>query len=91
MRIAVPDLEYAFSLYQQDEKERALELFYLRSCSGLLGRHEYMYDFELLAALLTKSGFAQVERCAYQQGRLPDLRLLDHMPEESLFVEAFKP
>ena len=90
IRIVVPDLEYAFSLYRQGEKERALDLFYLRSCSGLLGRHEYMYDFDLLAALLTKTGFAQVERCAYQQGSLLDLRLLDHMPEESLFVEAVK-
>ena len=90
IRIVVPDLEYAFSLYRQGEKERALDLFYLRSCSGLLGRHEYMYDFDLLAALLTKAGFAQVKRCAYQQGRVPDSYLLDHMPEESLFVEAVK-
>jgi SAM-dependent methyltransferase len=80
IRIVVPDLEYAFSLHRQGEKERALDLFCLRSCSGLLGRHEYMYDFDLLAALLTKSGFAQVERYMYQQGGLPDLRLLDTCP-----------
>ena len=91
IRIVVPDLEYAFSLYRQGERERALDLFYLRACSGLLGRHAYMYDFDLLAALLTRSGFAQVERCVYQEGNLPDVRLLDHMPEESLFVEAVKP
>ena len=40
IRIVVPDLEYAISLYQRGAKEEALALFFLRSSSGLLGRHE---------------------------------------------------
>lgn len=89
-RIDVPDLELAFSLYQRGEKETALGFFFLPACSGSLGRHEYLYDFEMLASLLRQTGFLQVERCSHQHGAVPDLELLDHSPEQTLYVEAVK-
>ena len=90
IRIGVTDLEHAFKLYGRGAKEQALNLFFLPAGSGFLGRHEYMYDFDLLAASLERTGFTQIERCEYQNGGVPDLNLLDHSPDQTLFVEASK-
>lgn len=90
VRLAVPDLAIAVSLYQGGRKEQALAFFFTPSRSGLFDPHHYMYDFELLRSLLLSVGFVDVEHCAYRQGRLPDLELLDNRVEETLFVEARK-
>jgi SAM-dependent methyltransferase len=88
VRIVVPDLEYIMSLYQQGKRERALSYFFYESPRSQLFTRHYQYDFVLLRGLLESAGFREVRRCAYQQGRTPDLVCLDRMPEESLFVEA---
>lgn len=91
LRISIPDLAYAISLYARGEKEKMLaDYFFVEDKESFLARHKYMYDFELLKALLEKIGFSQVVRCAYQEGRTPDIKLLDNRPEDSLFVEAVK-
>lgn len=91
VRICIPDLAYAVSLYARGEKEKMLEsYFFVEDKESQLARHKYMYDFELLQSLLERIGFSQVVRCAYQQGQTPDLKLLDNRPEETLFVEAIK-
>lgn len=90
IRISVPDLEHAISLYLQGKKENALDYFYTNPKSGHVGDHEYMYDFEMLKSLLLEVGFSVVERCSYQKGKTPDIDKLDNRPEESLFVEAIK-
>jgi len=91
VRICVPDLAYAVSLYSQGEKERMLEdYFFVEHKGSFLARHKYMYDFQLLKALLNKAGFSQVVRCEYHQGKTPDIDKLDNRAEETLFVEAIK-
>ena len=50
-----------------------------------------MYDFELLHDTLEAAGFASIERCAFAEGRAPDLSLLDNRSDETLFVEAVRP
>lgn len=91
VRIGIPDLAYAMSLYSRGEKGRMLaDYFFVEDKGSFLARHKYMYDFELLRSLLEKAGFAQIARCAYQEGRTPDIALLDNRPEDSLFVEATK-
>lgn len=91
LRISVPDLAYAVSLYVAGAKEKMLvDYFFVEDKESFLARHKYMYDFELLKALLEKIGFSQVARRAYQEGRTPDIKLLDNRPEDSLFVEAIK-
>ncbi|MBI5650213.1 MAG: methyltransferase domain-containing protein [Chloroflexi bacterium] len=89
VRITVPDLARAFELYQHGKTEQALGFFFLDAASDL-GRHQYMYDFESLAALLTNAGFRAIERRAFQSGDTPDLVLLDNRPEQTLYVEARK-
>jgi SAM-dependent methyltransferase len=91
IRVAVPDLAYALALYQTGQKEKMLQdYFFVEDLASSLARHKYMYDFELLDAALRTAGFREVRRCAFQQGQVPDLRLLDNRPEETLFVEAIR-
>lgn len=90
-RIAVPDLEYALSLYAQGDKEKMLlNYFFVEDMESHYARHKYMYDFAMLKALLESIGFRDVTRCAYREGFTPDLDVLDNRPEETLFVEARK-
>ena len=89
VRISVPDLEYAVSLYTLDRKEEMLtQYFFVNDDDSHFARHKYMYDFKLLKTALEKVGFRDVVRCAFQVGRTPDLKLLDNRVEDSLFVEA---
>lgn len=91
VRICVPDLAYALSLYVAGEKEKMLgNYFFVDDKDSFLARHKYMYDFELLKSVLAKAGFSQVTRCKYQEGQTPDIAILDNRPEETLFVEAVK-
>ena len=90
IRLAVPDLEHAFRLYQSGAKEQALEFFFSPNRSGYLNHHHYMYDFELLKNLLEKVGFVKVQRRGFRQGNMPDVTILDNRPEETLFIEARK-
>ncbi len=91
IRITVPNLEYAISLYQSGHKEDFLEFFFPNSQNeSKLGTHRYMYDFGLLKLLLENSGFVEIERFSYQTGHTPDIKILDNRPEQTLFVEAVK-
>jgi SAM-dependent methyltransferase len=88
IRVAVPDLERAVGLYRAGEARQMLDEAFFRPEQGRLAQHRYMYDFTLLAAALEEAGFADVRRCAYREGDVPDLELLDNRPDETLFVEA---
>lgn len=91
LRISVPDLSYAISLYQKGHKHQMLrDYFFVDESDSFYARHKYMYDFELLKEKLSAAGFNAVERRLYREGKTPDLQLLDNRPEESLFVEAIK-
>lgn len=89
LRIVVPDLEFAIGLYKSGEKVRMLtQYFFVEDDDSHYARHKYMYDFDMLSGQLEGIGFRDVHRCPFQQGRTPDLALLDNRAEESLFVEA---
>jgi SAM-dependent methyltransferase len=90
IRTCVPDLEHAVGQYLKGNKEHALSYFFCPSRSGALGRHHYLYDADLLAALLTEAGFRDATRRAYREGLTPDIDKLDNRPEETLYMEAIK-
>lgn len=51
--------------------------------------HQFIYDFETMAAVLRSAGFGDIRRCSFATGS--DKRLLIDQPEravESLYVEA---
>jgi predicted SAM-dependent methyltransferase len=89
LRIVVPDLAFAISLYAQGRGDEMLtQYFFVEDDNSYYARHKYMYDFEMLTALLREVGFKDVRRCTFQQGATPNLELLDNRPTDSLFVEA---
>jgi SAM-dependent methyltransferase len=91
LRISIPDLEYAISLYTKGNKEQMLKnYFFVEDGDSTYSRHKYMYDFEMLSELLSEIGFREITRRKFQEGDLPDVNLLDNRPEDSLFVEARK-
>ena len=90
IRICVPDLNYACSLYQKGQTEKALRFFFPDTKSEDKGYHRYMYDFNMLHTLLQGAGFSNIEKCSYRQGNTPDINTLDVKPEETLFLEAIK-
>jgi len=89
IRISVPDLEYALSLYAVGEKEKMLsDYFFVEDDDSYYARHKYMYDYSMLADVLWKVGFQDIRRCVFREGKTPDLEMLDNRPTESLFIEA---
>ncbi len=90
VRICVPDLAHALTLFRDGKKEVALEYFFSINWAGALNRHQYMYDAELLNRAFSKSGFVNIVPRTFQEGEVPDLAALDNRPEETLFMEARK-
>ncbi len=91
IRISVPDLEFAVSLYSSGQKKRMLEkYFFVEDNRSHYARHKYMYDFELLSIILVDIGFQNIQKQGFQSGEMPDLAALDNRPEDSLFIEARK-
>ena len=91
IRISVPDLEHAVSMYHKGKRSEMLEqYFFIDEGGNSYSSHRWMYDFELLRAELERAGFEQIERQAFQQGAVPDIEHLDNRPDESLFVEAVR-
>lgn len=91
IRISIPDLAYAISLYGFGRKREMLDdYFFVGGKGSYLARHKYMYDFDLLKEVLEQAGFSNINRCEYQQGKAPDIEILDVYPEVSLFVEAVR-
>jgi predicted SAM-dependent methyltransferase len=89
IRIVVPDLAYALSLYSAGEKQKMLlDNFFVEDDDSYYARHKYMYDFSMLEDALKNAGFQNIRRCEFRQGLTPDLDKLDNRPDESLFVEA---
>ncbi len=91
IRISIPDLAYAVSLYGIGRKTEMLDnFFFVEGKGSYLARHKYMYDFQLIKDLMEQAGFSNVTRCEFQQGKTPDIKILDVYPEVSLFVEAVR-
>lgn len=89
IRIVIPDLEIAFKLYQQGQKEKALELFFVDG-ADYLSNHKYMYDFDMMKNILAEIGFVRIEKQSYRNGNTPDIDILDWREDVSLYLEAYK-
>lgn len=90
VHISVPDLGEILGDYAGGDRVAAIDALFEDHHLGDYARHRYMYDEQMLSALLERSGFAGVRRCGYQEGDVPDLELLDRRPG-SLVLEATKP
>jgi len=91
IRISVPDLEYAITLYKDGEKEKMLSnYFFVEDDNSYYARHKYMYDFDMLAEILDNINFINIQRCTFRKGLTPDIETLDNRAGDSLFLEATK-
>jgi len=75
VRIAIPDLEYAISLYKAGHKEKMLsDYFFVEIKDSYYARHKYMYDYEMISDALMQSGFQDIQRCKFREGVFPTSR-----------------
>jgi len=58
------------------------------SRKGTGGR--YFYDYETLALLFKKAGFAIIEERRFQDSRIPHIDAIDNRPDQMFFLEAVK-
>lgn len=94
IRINVPDLAVIVAQFQEGKTEQALDALFPRTASqerSGYSRPRSLYDFDLLARVLERAGFADVSRCERGEGRVPDLDRLEHRSRSGLYVEAVRP
>jgi len=87
LRILVPDLDDLVRRFRPDQADHFVEELFESRQKNAKNRHHWHYNETSLSGLLRAVGFADVQRCAFRQGRCPDLDRLDIRPQ-SLFVEA---
>jgi SAM-dependent methyltransferase len=51
---------------------------------------KYFYDYESLSYLFQAVGFSKIEKKAYQESRLENIKLIDNRPDQMFFLEAVK-
>jgi predicted SAM-dependent methyltransferase len=100
LRIIVPDGEIYLTIYNRRKNGEQVEMPYEKGYITAMARvngifrnygHQFIYDFETLEKMLLKTGFRNVKKENYGNGR--DHRLLidtDWRAVESLYVEASK-
>ncbi|PCJ22110.1 MAG: hypothetical protein COB04_01270 [Gammaproteobacteria bacterium] len=90
IRISVPDLEYAISLYPDNKKDMMEKYFFINDKANTFSNHKYMYDFDSMSTMLSRIGFRDIVRGDFAEGDFPNVDLLDNRCKDSLFVEAIK-
>ena len=97
----MPDLQYVVSAFQGDWSAQAWlqagEYPEIDSATRMLNvavrewGHLYLYDERELALRLTQAGFINIERHAWGESLLDDLRGLEARPDSRLVMEAEVP
>ncbi len=91
LRVVLPDLEWALSLFDRDHPEECLQGIFQQDETNIKNRHQWMYTDASLRRTFEENGFDDVRICQFRQGRLPDLEKIDNRPENSIYVEGQKP
>jgi predicted SAM-dependent methyltransferase len=86
-RLAVPDLDALVRAYAPADPEPFLDAIFEGRHKRDKNRHHWHYNEALLRRTLLESGFTEVRRCGYRQGRCPDVERADTRAE-SLFMES---
>jgi SAM-dependent methyltransferase len=88
LRLAVPDLDAVVAEYDPARPDDFLDgLLQGRERSTSRHRHWWHYNERSLRERLERAGLHGVTRCAFREGRCPDVERIDSRPE-SLFMEA---
>jgi SAM-dependent methyltransferase len=92
VRVAVPNLDGLVARYDPADPDTFLYGLYQGRGSASVGsseRHWWHYNAGSLESLLRRTGFTEIRTCAYREGDMPDVGLVDNR-EGSLFMEAVK-
>jgi SAM-dependent methyltransferase len=91
VRIAVPDLDRVIAEYDPSAPDDFLfGMWQGRERSTSRHRHWWLYNERSLGDVLARTGFTDITRCAFREGRCPDVERIDSRPE-SLFMEGVRP
>lgn len=90
-RIVAPSLEWALSLYDEENPEATVKAILENDHANPKNCHQWMYTGKSLVKLMHEIGFTDVESLSFKHGRLPDLERIDNRPENSIYVEGIKP
>lgn len=90
IRVSTPDLDALVRNYTSEHADLFIESIFEARQQREKNRHHWCYNQLTLTQILNSSGFCDVYRCQFQQGRCVDLELLENRPG-SLFMEAIKP
>lgn len=89
LRLSIPDLSYAISLYPK-EKNKMLNQYFFIDHENEYSSHKYMYDYDMLYKILKNIGFTKIIRSSYKNSDFLDCEKLDNREVDSLFIEAYK-
>ncbi len=92
IRSVIPDLDHAIYLMNNGEKAKALNAYFFIEEGEItdFSRHKYMYDFDLFRELLHSHMFRNIKEYDFQNGKVPNIDVLDNRPEDSIYIEATK-
>lgn len=77
---------FFYPYYTKKKQEKFIE----HMLNYFVRNHQWIYDYESISDLLKRAGFSKIKKCNFRQGKVPDIKILDMHPEESLYVEAEK-
>jgi SAM-dependent methyltransferase len=90
LRISTVDLDAAVNGYDPEQPDEFMDLLFdLDTSTRAKNRHWWHYNETSLGAMFRAAGFTEYYRCAFRQGRCPDVEIVDSRPG-SLFMEAVK-
>ncbi len=91
LRIATLDLDRTVRGFDSHDPDTFMDLLFdLDTSKHAKNRHWWHYNEHSLGERLHRAGFGEYSRCAYREGRCPDVEWIDSRPD-SLFMEATAP
>lgn len=91
LRLVLPDLEYAISIYNKTNPEPFLKMIFENQTSPLSkNQHKWMYTFPYMKNLLNEVGFTNILKLNFKQSNYLPFIDLDNRPGNSFYIEAQK-
>jgi predicted SAM-dependent methyltransferase len=91
VRFVVPDLDLYVRGYSRENPNAMLAGILENPGRSSKNRHQMDVHRTYFGGLLKEYGFTDVTPCAYKTGKCEELELIDHRPENSIYVEGIKP
>lgn len=91
LRLILPDLEKAISLYDKRNPETFLNMIFENRTKALSkNQHKWMFTLPYMESILRDAGFKKIWKSEYKQTNYLPFKDLDNRPENSFYIEAQK-